>query len=342
MQNSTSIIFLAILFTITSCGFNASTQQEVKPIPVEVLEISEHKQVNTHTYVGRIEESASIPLSAPSGGLVTNVYVANGDRVKAGQILFTIDSVQAYNSLQIAQATLQQAQDGYQRAKQVFDQQGVTEQKMVELNSQLQQAQSMLAIASKRLEDCTITAPRDGIIGECNVQVGQHITPATPIITLLDLQGYNVTFDVSEKDISIIQIGDKGSISIEAINLSNAPIKITDKNLIANRLSHTYTITAALIQPTKQLLNQLLPGMVSKVQLQTNVIEGIVLPANYIHTQTHNTMVWVVENGKAVRREVTVGSYTPTGVLITGGLTIGDKVITNGHHKMYNGANVTY
>lgn len=336
------LIVIVLLVCCTSCGFKGETQQERKPIPVQTLTIAAKKQVNKHVYVGSIEETASIPISVPTGGLVTQIFVTNGQHVVSGQPLIVLDSVQAYNSWQIASATLQQAIDGYQRAKQVFEQGGVTEQKMVELHSQLQQAQSMLAIARKRLDDCVVTAPRDGIIAECDLQIGQHITPSVPFMTLLDIQEYKVTFDVPEKDINNIRIGSHGNMTIEALQLTEIPIQITEKNLIANRLAHTYTITATLVNPSLQIRQQILPGMVGKIQLSAQAIEGIIIPATCIHTQAHSTIVWVVENGKAMRRQIETGPYTADGILITNGLNTGDILITSGYQKMYNGAPVTY
>ena len=336
------ILLLSLLLYVSSCNFQSKNQQEIKPIPVGTLTITEQKQINAHAYVGKMKENASIPISSTIGGTVTHLYVANGNQVKKGQALLVIDSIQAYNSLQIALATLQQATDGYQRAQQVFEQGGVTEQKMVELRSQLQQAQSMLAIARKRLDDCTIMAPCDAIVAECDLQIGQNIAPAVPIMTLLDIQEYNVAFDVPEKDISTISIGDNGTMSVEAIHVSDITIRVTEKNLIANRLSHTYTVTATLTHATASIKRQLLPGMVGKIQLQTQAVEGIIIPATCIHTQTHSTMVWVVHNGKAMRRQIEVGPYTADGVLVTSGLSVGDVIITSGYQKMYNGAPVTY
>lgn len=342
MRRIHCFILFTLLLCLSSCGLKSTDQQQVQPIYVETLTIAEQKQINAHSYVGKMEESASIPISSPTGGMVTQLYVANGDHVVEGQPLLVLDSIQAYNSLQIALATLQQATDGYQRAQQVFEQGGVTEQKMVELRSQLQQAQSMLAIARKRLDDCTITAPRTGIVAECNLQIGQNIAPAVPIMTLLDIQNYKVSFDVPEKDISTIAIGDNGTMSIEALRISDIPIRVIEKNLIANRLSHTYTVTAELTHATQAVKRQIMPGMVGKIQLQTQAVEGIVIPATCIHTQTRSTIVWVVDNGKAMRRQIEVGPYTADGVLVTNGLSVGDVIITSGYQKMYNGAPITY
>lgn len=342
MNNLFRILSLLVITCLVACNRSSSTPKTISPIAVEVQTIAQTQQVHTHTYIGRIEESASIPVSSSTGGLITQLYVTNGTTVKEGQPLLTLDTLQAYNSLQIAQATLQQATDGYHRAQQVYAEGGVTEQKMVELRSQLQQAQSMHAIARKRLDDCTLRAPRSGIVAECDLQVGQHIAPALTALTLLDMQAYNVVFDVAESDIGTIALGSEGKMHIEAISATDIPIKIAEKNLIANRLSHTYRVKATLLHLSPSLRAQLLPGMVGKISLQSQMVEGIVIPPSCIHTQANSTMVWVVEDGKAARRSIEVGTYTTNGVLVSHGLQVGDAVITSGYQKMYNGAPVQY
>ena len=343
MQRKHNIIILFLLTLLYSCGKMQSDQTEaIKPIKVQIQTIYQQTQVYTHTHIGRIEQVATIPLSISSGGIITQIYIAKGDHVKMGSPLLQVDTLQAFNAMQIANATLAQAQDGYNRAEQMYQKGGITEQKMVEIRAQLQQAKSMFAIAKKQLEDCTLKAPREGIIGECNLQVGQHIAPSIPIITLLDIEQFNVTFDIPEKDIADIQIGDKGVILVEAIQSDSLPITVIEKNLIANHLSHAYTIKASIHPLSDATKQQLLPGMISKVLLQAQQFEGIIIPPSCIHTQMDGTKVWVVEDGKAIRRTITIGKYTNDGVLILQGLNIGDQVIVSGYQKLYQGAPVTF
>ena len=341
MQQKTLYIFLLALLCLAGCDklpLKKKPQYEVQPIKVEVQTVGLQTRVNTHTYVGRIEEASSVPLSVQTAGQVTAVYVKKGDHVKAGQELLRLDDTQAKNALQVANATLKQAQDGYQRAKQVYQEGGVTEQKMVELGSQLEQARSMAAMSRKSLNDCVLRAPNDGVIGECKAKAGQVVAPGLSLVTLLDMEGYNVTFDVAEGDITSIQVGDSGSVVVEAIGKTEVPVCVTEKNLLANTIAHTYTVTAFVSNPSDEYKQQLLPGMVSKVWLRSQSVSGYFVPAACVQTLTSGASVWVVENGIATRRRVEIGQYASGGVVITRGLHAGDQVVVEGFQKLYNGA----
>lgn len=336
MQRFVSYLLGAFLLLTCSCQQNAQNEQSTA-IKVEVLPVSVQEQSLTHQYTGVIKEASSIPLSAQANGVVSKIFVKKGDKVKAGQSLLLVDTLQAHHALQMALASLTQAQDGINRAKQVYQQGGVTDQKMIELNSQLLQAQSMYSMAQQRFNDCTIKAPSDGVIGNIQVKVGQNIVPGVAIITLLDMHSYQVSFDVPESDMSVIQLNDTGHVNLTVLE-AQLPIQIIEKNLLANQLGHTYTLTATLKDMPKAIKEQLYPGMVCKVVLPVKNVTGIVLPHTCIHTQPTGQMVWVASQGKAYRKSVTVGNYTPNGVLIVDGLAVGDTIIVKGHHKLYNGA----
>ncbi len=336
------IVLSGTVLGLVGCEYlpNKKPHYEVKPIRVKVQKIEKQTVVNTHVYVGKIEEASSVPLSVQTAGQVTSVSVKKGDHVKKGQELLRIDDTQAKSALQAANATLRQVQDGYDRAKKVYKEGGITEQKMVELSTQLDRARSMVTISRKSLNDCVLRAPNDGVIGECKAKVGQVIAPGIGLMTLLDMDGYKVTFDVSEGDITSLQVGDSGSLVVEALGKMKIPVCVTEKNLIANMIAHTYTVTALLVNPTEEYKQQLLPGMVSKVRLSSQSVTGYLVPTACVQMLTSGPSVWVAQGGKAQRRHVTTGQYTTGGVLITQGLTVGDFVITDGFQKMYSGADI--
>lgn len=330
------LILTAIL--LAGCDLRPKEHFEQPALEVRVLPIAERAYVHTHTYVGEIEESNKIPLSMPAGGQVTSVRCHVGDKVQAGQILLQVDSARAHDIWQSAEATLRQAEDGYRRAQEVFLEGGVTEQKMVEIRSQLTQARSMASMAERSLHDCSLRAPQSGTIGQCDAHVGQQLTPGLTVITILDMKGYNVVFSVPEDEVAGINVGDKGCIDVAAIGATSLPMQVIEKDPTANRVARTYQIKARCQNPPEQLM----PNMIAKVRLESQQISGFMVPRSAVVLYHNEPTLWIAHDSTAVRRSVVVGEYIEDGVLITDGLDEGDQVIVAGIQKLWQGAEITY
>ena len=81
--------------------------------------------------------------------------------------------------------------------------------------------------------------------------------------------------------------------------------------------------------------------MVAKVHTEYASSVGTVVPSDCVHTMPEGQMVWVIEDGVAQQRKITVGDFVKCGVMVTAGLTAGDTVVTKGYQKLYTGAKVS-
>ena len=341
---------LFILSTFLSCGRKAGKPaQTVAPIPVQVQVVGEQTSVAQHTYVGTIEEERRVPLSVETGGQVLEVACRMGERVQKGEVLLRVDSASAIDAREAARATLRQAEDAYRRVTEVHGAGGVTEQQLIEVETKLAQARSMAAMAERRVENCVLRSPSDGVVGEVHVAEGQMLSPMTPAMTLYIVDRLYVTFSVPESEVAEIAVGDMGSMEVPAIEQgaklvptcresqepsTSFPVRVVEKGMKANALSHAYPVRAEVLK--KGLL---LPGMVGKVRMQGQQSEGVVIPAACVQVTTEGKSVWVVqEDSTAVRRRIQIGQYVPNGVLVTDGLQTGDRVVTDGFQKLYKGA----
>ena len=287
-------------------------------------------------YVGTIEPAQTTPLSLQTTGRVVSVEVKNGQRVTAGQTILKVDDTQARNALQGAEAALQHAQDGYDRVAAVHEKGVVSDQKMVEIASQLQQAKSLYEAAKQQLEECTLTAPCDGVVDGLEAVNGQTIIPGTKLCTILDVSAYSVRFTVPENEIG--SLADKGQVECAAVG-AVLPITVTEKGITANAVTHTYEVVARINGRAEGLK----AGMVATVKLKGERLkdEGdIVIPAKCILLKPEGHTVWVMEQGAAVRRAIAIDGYRADGVRVASGLTIGDTLITEGYQKLYNGCKV--
>lgn len=310
---------------------------ERQPIKVKVCVMDTLSGENIRTYVGEVEENKSLSLGFPVGGRVEQVLVHEGERVRAGQLLATVNRANAQSAYNSAKAQLDQAEDAYRRLKKVYDQGSLAEVKWVDMLTNLEKARSLEQIAKKQLSECSLYAPAAGVVGKCNAKAGVSLLPGEPAVTLLDLNQVFVTFSVPESEISAVSVGREARILVPALQNKTFASKISDKSMTSNPVAHSYEVKIALPNADRQLL----PGMVCKVYLNQDAGAGFVIPAKSVQTRPEGLGIWVVENGRPVRRIVKVADYVANGVVVVEGVNIGDTIITEGMQKLYNGAKIT-
>lgn len=324
------LLFAVTGLVVTGCK-HKSAQTTTSPLVVEVMVTDTVSGHMTRTYVGEVEENVAVSLSVPTGGLVERVYVREGDRVREGQTLVVINSTTSQNAYNAAKASLQQAEDAYQRLKKVYDQGSLAEVKWVEMQSTLEKARSVEQIARKQLEDCTLKATISGVVGSCNAKAGGSLQPGEPAVTLLDVGSVSVTFSVPESEIGSVSVGDPVYVIVPALNNRMLTGKIAERSMTASKVSHTYQVKIMFPNSDKSLL----PGMVCKVMLEQPDNQGFVVPAKCVQTRPEGLSVWVVENGRAQHRIITSSEFVANGVLVTSGLLPGDTVVTAGMNNLY-------
>ena len=343
MKTKHILLFLPLL--LTACG-DSDPQQlkekllggpaEERVIPVGVQVIDEVSGIVSNTYPGYLEEGQSVDMAFKYGGTLQQLFVREGSKVRKGQVLARVSSPQMESTQRSAQATLEQAQDAYDRLKKVYDNGSLPEIKWREMVANLEKAQSALDLANAMLEDNTITAPFDGTISSLNAEIGENIAPLKPVMRLINTKGMAVKISVPENEIAKVQVGDTAEVVIPALGDKRLNGKVMEKSLTASLLTHSYPVKVLIEQPDKELT----PGMIGKVVLKADVSKGIIVPANAVLINQEGKFVWVVEDGRATRRNIMLSGYSGTGVIVSEGLQVGDKVIVEGYPKVSEGMKV--
>ena len=223
-----------VLFTLAAVVLLAGCSKKSKysyltdkPLPVEIEVVGESSKMVEDTYVGEIKAKVDISLVFPLGGQITGIFVKSGDRVKAGQLIATVDSTQAKALLESAEAMHAQAVDAYNRLKPLHAEGGISDLKWVEMETNLEKARSMVISSRKRFEDCALRASQDGIVNmKTNIDVGQHVGFGQPIGSLMDLSGFCVEFTVPESEVGELTIGQRLTVSLPALGKQYILIKL--------------------------------------------------------------------------------------------------------------------
>lgn len=328
---------LSAATTFTSCRQEALVQDKTDaPVPVRIMTVSVDS-VNVGTnYIGRVEPSKSAVVLSQFPGTVEELYAVKGRRVSKGALLAKVNSETVKSAFDIASAALKQAEDGLARAEQVYGTGSVTEVKMVEIRTKLEQARAAEKSAREALENCEIRAPFSGLIGEVYCNVGEKVIAAAPVVRILDVEGVEIHFSVPENEYARIGLGSKAEIEVPALEKTVSGT-IAVKGASASALSHAYDFTVKNISDPSQMM----PGMVCKIRVIDTQTGSIVIPASAVMTDMTGRYIWgVTPEDKVCKSYVSVGGYSGKGVVITHGLSLGDKVIVEGSRKVSTGMKV--
>ena len=257
------------------------------------------------------------------------------------QAIILADCIISDYSGAAAEAALEQARDGYARAKQVYDKGSLPEIKWVEVQTRYNQARNAYDIAKRRLDDCSLYAPVGGTVERVLVESGTHAAPGVPVLNIVNTSSLFVRMSIPEVDVNQIGMGSKVVVDISALPDSTGmalPGVVAERDVTADVVAHSYSFRVRLQRTPKGLL----PGMVCSCRLPATVAgEGFELPERAVQLANDDSRyVWIVKEGKARRQSIGVADLTRTGVLISNGLQEGDTVIVDGMLKVSEGMTV--
>lgn len=308
-------------------------------VKVKTLTVEHTSARQGRRYSGTIEENTGTDVSFASVGTVDQVLVSNGQRVYKGQLLATLDATTLQNAYNASLSLLNQAQDAYERMKQLYETNSIPEIQWVDVQSKLEQAKSSEQMARRALSDTRIVAPASGIITNKNLEPGQNVIPGLTVMKIVEIDKVKVNISVPEREVGAIGQSNEVEIVVSALGDAQFTGQVVEKNVTANALSRTYTIKASVNNPEHQLM----PGMICEARVN-GVDTGdslISLPIDAVQLSDKNFYyVWLEQDGLARKQYVTVYNMTPKGVTILSGLKRGDNVIVEGQQKVSEGMEV--
>lgn len=334
------ILLFPLLLLLLGCEERKEQKQNCySVIPIEYEVVGQTSEEVYRNYVGAVSSEVEIPLVFVYGGTLVELYVHNGQAVRKGDIIAKVDDTSAKSLHETALATLRQAQDGYERLKKVYDDGGISEVRWVQMETDLEKARQSEISTRKHLEQCTLYASQDGVISMDKHLVGENVSPMQTFCRIIDLRKMNVEFSVPEREIQFVKKGDVAFADIPSLGLKNIELEVVDKSIVANSFGHTYDVKTRVVSDNAK---EILPGMVAKIRMTATALSGIVIPSSCVQTVADGIAVWVVENGKAFRRNIVPSDFVKNGVIVKSGLNHGDTIVTAGYQKLYNGAKVSY
>lgn len=338
MRRSTAILLgLLSLLVLSSCRQARLRHTKVQGGEVYVAVDTARSGTDSRqsNYVGVVESSREATVSANNGGILKEIYVSEGSFVHGGDALAIVESKNIGSAYEVAMAALRRAEDGYQRASKVYAGGSVSQVKMMEIQTQLEQARASAEAARHNLEECTVRAPFDARVNAVQARSGEHVAALQPLFRLVDTDGVEIVVSIPENEIASLNVGDKALVHLPSLD-KEIPARLKTKSVVADMLSHSYRCSFVMDGDAT-----LLPGMVCKLTLFRESGNGIVLRADAVKLDSEGKYVWIVDADDSVcKRRIATGGFRGKGVIVSEGLSEGELVIVEGASKVSTGMKV--
>lgn len=335
------ILLVSIVAALTACGKPSSgNTPPAAPaaIAVEAAVLRSEPLARELVGVGSLRSDESVTLSSEVAGRIVRINFREGEQVKAQQVLFELDSAIAQAELAQAQANYTLALRNRDRAAELFGRALISQSDRDTASANHEVAQAALALAQARMAKTRIAAPFAAVAGLRLVSPGDYVNAGQALVNLEAMTVLKVDFRLPEAALPALRPGQALQIELDAFpNETFAGELYAIDPRVADD-TRSIGLRARLPNPDGKLR----PGLFARIKLTTaQKTEALLVPEQAVIPRGSQQFVYLVEDGKAVLREVTLGLRLPGRVEALTGLKAGDTVVTQGLQQLNPGAAVT-
>lgn len=354
------IAYLTLCLALVGCGNKTQIPQASNEYAVREIKTTE---CNLSTsYPATIKGIQDIEIRPKVSGFITKVHVDEGDFVRRGQVLFSIDRVQYEAAVKSAEAAVRVARTAVstqkltvKNKKMLHEKKIISDYDMEMAENQLASAEAELASARAQLIDarnnlsfCSVTSPSDGVVGTIPYRVGSLVssTTAEALTTVSNISKMYVYFSMTEKQLLEYTKGTdgvKGALAaIPAVSLQladgstyNQTGKVTNVSGVIDIATGSVSMRATFDNPQKILRS----GGSGSVVFPIHMDNAILVPQKATYEIQDKHFVYVVgKDNKVKNTEITVLPQNDgTNFVVTGGLKAGERIVVEGVNTLSDG-----
>ena len=347
----------AMLPMLSACSLDKSNGNAAStPLPVKIGAIKQVQERETITVSGTVASpDAPANVAFLVSGKVIQVGPREGEYVRKGQRLATIDPTDYELSAQVAAAQLQQSRimfersrDEYQRMKTLYDSRSLAPNDFLKFKAahesaqqQLDQAVAQTKIVRKRLSDAILYAPVQGFISKRSLEPGEMANPGRPVFEIVQLDPVEISVGVPETDVHMVRIGQNADIKVPALPDESFTGTVRVINVSSDPGTRTY-MTRISVANAKHILRV---GMVALANIRGDrVLTIATLPGEaVVRDQQGATEVFVYypDQRRVYAKRVTVGTVHGKEIEIKSGLSGDEAIVITGQGRLRDGVMVS-
>ena len=286
---------------------------------------------------GSLRPDESVMIRPEIAGRVAQLHFREGQRVKAGALLVSLDDSIVSAEFAQARANLDLAQNNFERAQMLFKRGASNAQALDEASAQQQAARANLALSQARLDKTRILAPYEGVLGLRQASPGDYLSEGQDIVNLEVLNPLKVDFRIPQKAVSQIRLKQVIEVSLDAYPGERFQGEIFAVNPRLDEVGRSQAIRAHISNSEGRLS----PGQFVRVSvILAERPNALVIPEEAIMPMGERLLVNLVVAGKVELREVKLGKRQAGKVEIIEGLQGDEVLISAGWQKVRDGMTV--
>ena len=349
-------MFAAATLLLASCGGGGGRPTfGDNEYPVQAVGTSS-TQMQT-TYPAIIKGVQDVQICPKVQGFITQINVKEGQTVSAGQVLFVLDNAtyqaqvrQAQASVNTAQAQCNTSKLSYENSQKLFESGVIGDFELQssansyeQAKASLSAAQATLANAKEMLSFCYVKSPASGVVGTLPYKIGTLVNTSTVMTTVSNNSSMEVYFSLTEKDAMSMTQASLGEMPSVQLRLADGTIynhegKVTKMSGVIDAATGSVQIIA-LFPNAEKLLKS---GGSGAIVIPRSNSSAIVIPQSCVSEVQDKKFIYLLGEGNKVKySEIKVDPQNDGNTyIVTEGLKVGDKYVTNGITKLNDGMEI--
>ncbi|TVM13869.1 hypothetical protein DPQ33_18025 [Oceanidesulfovibrio indonesiensis] len=338
------MLFLIILgvMTLNGVASNDDAQQgesskAKQPPTVEIIEAATSSISKSLEVTGSVEPYRIARLASPAEGPVLDIRVREGELVKSNEPLLSIGRKSGVDALIVSmREELKKEEEDLRRARKLIQDGVIPEEQLDQARADYEKARAQLVQAEETARDYTIHAPWDGVVTKLLVKEGEFVAPRAVLLEMYDPSSLVIRAAIPESRAADTTADMRVEVLLDAYPQSKFQGRVGRIYPYLDAQLRTRTVEIVLDKPVN-----LLPGMFARLKMLLHTADNaVVLPLEAVVQSPKGQVVFILEEGCAVRRPVEIGIEEGNRVQVVSGVKPGDKVISAGNGKLKNGAAV--
>ena len=315
----------------SSVGNNQKkTNIRIKQVNLESLSIQS-------TYVGYLLPNKRVLMRSEIDGVIEKIDFEEGDEITKGKRLVDISTKEHRLKLKIAITDSNLADINIKRDEKHAAQNLIPNAQLDQTKTRAESASLNKELAEISLNKSLISSPLKGTIKTRHIKVGEFVRKGDKLVEILDIDKIIVKVNIPEQEILSIQVGQNVEVALYIMEKKTFLGRVKNIGLEADSSNRTFPVEILVDNKERQLR----AGMLARATFTKNVDQDqIVIPRHTILERDQGRVVYVFEDGKAFRRDITIGLSQLDQVQVVQGLNKGELIVVEGHTKLTDGEEV--